>query len=63
MVDIVLYMRDGSKIEHLHEGRPGGSYSKSIEYKPGFVVVKDEYGKKISYPSSDIKTIEERPIR
>lgn len=56
-------MKDGTVRDFPHVGRPGGSYSKSIEYKPGFVVIKDEWGEKISIPSEDIKQIQETPTR
>lgn len=62
-MDIIIKMKSGIVKKFLHEGRPGGSYSKSIKYVPGFVVIEDEWGKKISIPASEIEEIEEKPNR
>lgn len=58
MASYTILMRDGSKREFRHTGRPGGSYTKSIRYEVGFVVVTDEYGHEVSIPSADIKEIQ-----
>ena len=63
MASFKIHMNDGKIIRHDHEGRPGGSYTKEITYVPGFVIIKDEYDKKICYPSRDINRIEEFPVR
>lgn len=58
MKNITITMRDGSKKEHKHTGRPGGSYSKSLRYEIGFVVVIDEYGNETAYPSQDVERVD-----
>ncbi len=63
MSDIKIIMKDGSVREFLHEGRVGGSYSKSLKLENGFAVITDEWYKKTVIPASDIAEIEERPLR
>ena len=63
MSSITLKMKDGSVREFPHEGRVGGSYSKSISYEPGFVIITDEWHRKTSIPSNDIAEILEIPVR
>lgn len=60
-MNIVIRLRDGNTRKFLHEGRPGGSYTKRIEYVPGFVVIEDEWGKRIAIPAEDVAEIETSP--
>ena len=57
MSSIYIKMKDGSKKEFKHEGRSGGSYTKSIRYEGAFAIVKDEYDNETAIPSSDIAEI------
>lgn len=59
MSDIKIKFRDGSVREFRHQGRPGGSYTKSLSYEGGFAIVTDEYGKRTSFPAETIAEIEE----
>lgn len=61
MSNIVVKMKDGTEHKFMHAGRPGGSYTKSLRYEPGFIVIEDEYGKRISLPSADIEKVTETP--
>jgi hypothetical protein len=63
MANIVIFMKDGRKKEFMHEGRPGGSYTKTIQYVPGFVIITDEWGEQTSIPTEDIKEIKTTPNR
>lgn len=63
MSSITIIMKDGTKREFPHEGRPGGSYTKRLNYEPGFVVVTDEYYKKTSIPTDLIQEVREWPER
>lgn len=63
MKNITIVMRDGRKVEHKHVGRPGGSYSKTVRYEVGFVVVVDEYGSEIAYPAQDILEVKVDNLR
>lgn len=63
MKNITIMMRDGRKIEHKHTGRVGGSYSKSVRYELGFVVVVDEYGNETAYPTEDIAEVKVENLR
>jgi hypothetical protein len=56
--NIQIEMKDGTAKRFLHKGRPGGSYTKSLRYESGFVVIKDEYGDETSIPTADIKEIQ-----
>jgi hypothetical protein len=63
MKNIIIVMRDGSKKEHKHTGRPGGSYSKSVRYELGFVVITDEYSNETAYPNEDIAEVKVENLR
>jgi hypothetical protein len=54
-------MRDGTTRDFLHEGRPGGSYSKGVTYKEGWVVVTDEWGKETAFPADLVERVESEP--
>ena len=57
MASFTIKMKDGTVREFPHKGRPGGSYTKSIRYEPGFVVIVDEYHNETSIPAPDIAEI------
>lgn len=61
MSNIEIKMKDGSVKKFPHTGRAGGSYTKHLEYQPDFVIVIDEWGKRISIPSNGIEEIIEEP--
>ena len=61
MSDIKIKFRDGTEREFKHEGRPGGSYTKSLSYEGAFVVVTDEYYKRTAFPAELIAEVIERP--
>ena len=63
MSNIIIYLKDGTKKEFNHEGRPGGSYTKTVYYRDGFAVVRDEWGGEIAYPAQDIDHVETTPNR
>lgn len=64
MSNITIKFRDGRPPrEFKHEGRAGGSYSKTIRYENGFVIVKDEYGRETIFPSDIIDEINVTPER
>ena len=62
-MNIMITFTDGSYRVFKHEGRPGGSYTKEIEYKKGFVIITDEWGHQTIYPESRISKIETKPHR
>lgn len=61
MSSITILMRDGSVRDFKHQGRPGGSYTKTIRYEPGFVVITDEWHIQTSIPSELIAEITTTP--
>lgn len=63
MSSIEIHLKDGGVRKFPHVGRTGGSYTKTIEYVPGFVVIEDEWGRKTSIPSSLIEEVVEIPTR
>lgn len=63
MASITIKMKDGTTREFPHEGRAGGSYSKSVTYEGAFVVITDEYYKRTAIPASDVAEVIERPTR
>ncbi len=55
---IRIEFRDGTIREFKHEGRAGGSWTKTIEFKDGWATVTDEYGNRFTYPESTIRSVE-----
>lgn len=63
MASIYVRMKDGTTRKFEHEGRAGGSYTKSIRYEGCFAIIKDEWGDESAIPAEDIlevKVEEER---
>jgi len=60
---IKVWMKNGEIKDFPHEGRAGGSYSKSIRYENGFVVIIDEWYNETALPSEDILEIKTRNSR
>ena len=60
---IKVWMKNGEVKDFPHKGRPGGSYSKSIRYENGFVVIIDEWYNETVLPSEDILEIKTRNSR
>lgn len=58
MKSIIVHMKDGSKREFPHEGRPGGSYSKSVRYEGAFAIVVDEWYNERAIPVDLIREVE-----
>ncbi|KPL28080.1 MAG: hypothetical protein AMJ72_05410 [Acidithiobacillales bacterium SM1_46] len=63
MSDIVVTMKDGTVRKFMHEGRPGGSYTKRLSFEGGVAIITDEWYKKTCIPVEDIKEIECTPER
>jgi len=63
MSSIVVYFKDGSEARFPHEGRAGGSYTKTVKYEGSFAIVTDEWGNRTAYPAEDIDRVEEKPGR
>lgn len=61
MANITVKMKDGSIREFKHEGRAGGSYTKTLKYKEAFAIIEDEWGKQIAIPAVDIAEIIQEP--
>lgn len=62
-MNVTIEFKDGTKRDFLHEGRPGGSYTKHVHYEGAFVIVEDEYGTREAFPAADVKRVIERPHR
>lgn len=57
MASIYVEMKDGTTKSFPHEGRAGGSYTKSIRYEGAFVIIKDEWDNEIAIPVNDIAEV------
>lgn len=57
MASIYIEMKDGTVKEFPHEGRAGGSYTKSIRYEGSFAIITDEWGNETAIPAEDIATV------
>jgi hypothetical protein len=56
-MNITIIMRDGTKREFKHEGRAGGSYTKSVRYEGGFCIVTDEWYSDTAIPQELIAEV------
>lgn len=56
-MNITVQMKDGTSREFKHEGRAGGSYTKTIKYEGAFAIITDEYHNTTAIPASDIAEI------
>jgi hypothetical protein len=63
MANITVKMKDGTVRKFEHKGRPGGSWTKSLRYEEGFVVISDEYGTETAIPTADIEEVVSEPHR
>lgn len=63
MASIVVRFKDGTVREFPHEGRAGGSYTKTVKYEGGAVIVEDEWYKRTAFPLSDVAEVIETPTR
>lgn len=63
MANIKIIFKDGGVREFKHEGRAGGSYTKTLKLEGGFAVVTDEWGKRTAFPSESIQEVVEEPER
>jgi hypothetical protein len=57
MASITITMKDGTIRSFPHEGRAGGSYTKSVRYEGGFVIVTDEWYKETAIPAEDVREV------
>lgn len=55
--------KDGSWREFPHEVRPGGSYTKTVSYEGGVVVIADEWGRRTAFPLQDVAEVIEETER
>ncbi len=63
MGGVKIQMRDGTELVFKHEGRAGGSYSLTVRYEPGFVVVTDEYYREKAIPTDLVASVVVEPSR
>ncbi len=61
MRDIRIEFMDGTVKEFKHEGRAGGTYTKSVTYAGEFVVVMDEWGATTAFPSAVVREVKSTP--
>ena len=62
MSNITVKFKDGSVRKFPHEGRAGGSYTKSVQFEGAFVVVVDEWGSCTAFPAAEVAEVhEEQP--
>ena len=58
MASITVKMKNGITKHFPHEGRAGGSYTKSIRYEGAFAIIKDEYEGETAIPAADIEEVQ-----
>jgi hypothetical protein len=57
MTSITIIFKNGTKRDFPHEGRAGGSYTKSIRYEGAFAIVTDEFYRETAFPAADIAEV------
>lgn len=57
MASIEVKMKNGTTKNFPHEGRAGGSYTKRVEYKGAFVVIRDEWDNETAIPVADVQEV------
>ena len=57
MVSVKVIMKNGEVKDFTHEGRSGGSYTKSVRYEGQFVIIKDEWSNETAIPAHDVKEV------
>lgn len=60
MRNITIHFKDGTSREFVEKGRAGGSYTISVRYEGGFVIVQDEYYNTNSFPGEIVKEVQTR---
>lgn len=63
MSNITLKMKDGTTRHFPYEGRAGGSWTKTLRFEGGFVIITDEWQKQTAFPAEDIAEIIQTPDR
>lgn len=62
-MNITVKMKDGTVREFKHEGRAGGSYTKTLRYEGAFVVIEDEWYCTTAIPAADVAEVITEPNR
>jgi len=63
MASVKVKFRDGTVRDFRHRGRAGGSYTVTVRYEDGFVVVIDEWGRRTAFPGDIVAEVVEEPVR
>jgi hypothetical protein len=59
--EIHIKLRSGETRKFLEVGRPGGSWTISVRYEGGMVIISDEWGKEIAIPQELVAEVETFP--
>ena len=59
MASIKVRMKDGTVKNFPHEGRAGGSYTKSLSFEGNFVIITDEHYNRTAFPAQDVAEVTE----
>lgn len=62
-MNVTIQLRDGTVRAFPHEGRAGGSYTKTIRYEGSFAIVTDEWGRETAIPMELIAEVRATPDR
>ncbi len=58
---VEIIFKNGTKREWPEGNRPGGSYTNSVKYEGGFVIVKDLWEKTSAFPAEDVQEVKTTP--
>jgi hypothetical protein len=57
MTSITVKLKNGKIREFPYQGRCGGSWSNTIQYKGAFAIITDEWGNQTIFPATDIEEV------
>jgi len=63
MSSITIKLKNGTVRQFPHEGRAGGSWTKTVKFEGAFVIVTDEWGTRTAFPAADIAEVIDTPDR
>ena len=63
MANILIRLKDGTQRRFMHEGRTGGSYTKTVRYESEWVIVTDEDGRETAFPRDLVLEVRSEPHR
>lgn len=62
-MNVTIKFRDGTEREFKETSRPGGSACTTVEYRQGWLLVKDAWDTTVSFPADSVAEVQTRESR